>query len=188
MSRSMKFGIATIVAAFVVSLMATDEAEARRRGRHHRGRGGCYGYSACCGAQPVGCCGVAVSACQTGCVTGACGVATSACPSGACGVGMGGYSGGYSAGYGSSVQGRIYSNMPPAPQGTFDQGAPPLAPNGSGTFREERRDLNGSSGTRSPSDRGDNQPPPPPGAGERSPQPADREADRSAPPPPSQEQ
>ena len=85
MSRTMKFGIATIVAAFVVSLAVTDEAEALFHRRAHRrawgGSGGCCGY-----VQQSSCCGVAAPVCQTGCETGACGVAMGGYSTGGCGT------------------------------------------------------------------------------------------------------
>jgi hypothetical protein len=198
MSRSMKIGITTIIAAFVVSMVAPEDAEARYR--RLRRRAVSYGYSGGCCGVPQTCCGVAAApVCHTGCETGACGVATSACPGGVCGVAStaypahgvvtngcptgactiagGTYSGAYSAGYGQSVQGTIQHQhqptLPPAPQGTFDQSAPP-APgvNGAtnGAQPQER-------GTSSPSDRSEDRPLPPPA----------REGDRAAPPPPQEQ-
>ncbi|MEX2139666.1 MAG: hypothetical protein WD894_10420 [Pirellulales bacterium] len=160
MSRSMKLGIATVVAAFVVSLMATEDAEARhrRRGRHRHG--GCCGYVApsCCGA-PV------------------CGVATN-CPGGVCGVAGGAYSGGHTTGYGTAP-GALNG------QGTVNQ-SPTPATNGAGTFRQEQgSSAAGQNGaTRSPSDR----PPAPAGAANGSAGQPGGEGSTSAPPPPPQEQ
>ena len=167
MNRSMKLGLATIVAAFVVSLVATEDAEARHR-RHRRHRhGGCCGYVApsCCGA-PV------APACPT-----ACGVATNACPGGVCGVAGGAYSGGHAAGYGA-VPGTVNG------QGALNQPTP--ATNGTGTFRQEQGtttpEQNGA--TRSPSDR----PPAPAGASNGTAGQPGAAGGASAPPPPPQEQ
>ncbi len=190
MSRNMKVGIAAVIAAFVVSLLATEDAEARHRrfGRHRRGGGGCCGYVA------PSCCGAAVApACQTG----ACGVQTSACPGGVCGVAGGAYQGSYNAGYGS-VQGQNYSTMPPAPGALNGQGAynqtPTPAINGNSTFRQDNAAgqdnaarQNGAPGqdgaAGSPSDR----PPAPNGQGNGSAPPAGN-GSTSAPPPPPQDQ
>lgn len=182
MSRSMKLGIAGIVAAFVFSLVATDDAEARHRrfGRHRRG-GGCCGQNVGCYVPQPTCCGAVA--------------APSACPGGACGVAGGGYSGGYSAGYGG-VQGQNGSTMPPAPgalngQGRFDQSPTPAAPNGGATFREEQRDLNGAGqngAARSPSDRPLDRAPAPPRAANGAGQTGGQDNQPPAPPPAPQDQ
>jgi hypothetical protein len=190
MSRSMKFGVATILATFVFTLLIPEDAEARWR-RRGRWRGGYSSAGGCCGV-PVSCCGVAAAP-VSACPTGACGVATSACPGGICDVSGGAYSGGYSAGYGSQTHGQ--PTLAPTPQGTYrqnglNQSAPPPAPNGS-TIRQETQ-LNGNvqgsaqgdiqgGAAASPSDRGNNAPPPPPAGGEGS---AGQGGERSAPPPP----
>ena len=102
MSRSMKFGIATIVAAFVFSLVGAEDAEARHR-RHRRNRCGCHGYSSHCAPAPS-CCGV-----------------VQACPGGVCGVTNGAHSAGYGA---TNGQSQNQPTLPPAPAAT-DQAAPP---------------------------------------------------------------
>jgi hypothetical protein len=187
MTRSMKFGMLTIAGLVVISLMAPDDAEARRRWRG-RWRNTSYSYASngCCGV-PVSCCGVAAApACPTGACgvattgfsTGACGVASGACPGGVCDVTGGAYSGGYSAGYGTTAPGS--PTLAPIPQGTHQQNgatqsAPPPAPNG-GTL-QQNQSLNGTAP--SPSDRSLDQAPPPPTANG-----AAGAIDRSAPPPP----
>ena len=172
MSRSMKFGIAAVTGAIVISLMATDDAEARRRFR--RGfRTASYssnnwnsGYSTVNSGYSNGCGCAPVATCNTGCATNTCGISTGGCQTGGCEIAGGsiGYSGGHSAGYGNSVQGQNLSSPPPAPHG-----APHQAPQ-----------LNGAT---SPSDRSDSAPPPP--DQNRS---SDRETDRSPPPPPTEGQ
>jgi hypothetical protein len=126
MSRSMKLGLATVVAAFVVSLIATEDAEARHRrfGRHRRGT--------CCGYVAPSCCGAPVA---------------QACPGGVCAVSGGAYNGGHAAGYGSApgvLNGQGNINQSPTP-----------ATNGAGTFRQDQgSNAAGPNGaTRSPSDR-----------------------------------
>src|SRR5688572_29388460 len=116
MSRSMKFGVATILATFVFTLLIPEDAEARFR-RRGRFRNGGYGSNGCCGA-PVSCCGVAAAPVSS-CPTGACGVATSACPGGVCDISGGAYSGGHSMGYGSNVQGQ--PQLAPTPNGAYRQ-------------------------------------------------------------------
>lgn len=186
MSRSMKFGLVTVLATFVISMLVTDNAEARRwrRGRWRNAGYSSYASGGCCGV-PVSCCGVAAA---PACATGACGVATSACPGGVCDVTGGAYSGGYSAGYGANIQGMNQPTLAPgatlAPggQGTYrqngiNQSAPPPAPNG-GTL-QQNQSLDGSAP--SPSDRSNGQAPPPPTTNGAS---ADQGSERSAPPPP----
>jgi hypothetical protein len=164
MTRSMKLGLATIVAVFAVSLLVTEDAEARHRrfGRHRRG--GCCGYTApsCCGAA-------AAPACQP-----ACGVATSACPGGACGVAGGAYHGGHTTGYGAA---------PGVVNGQTTPSQPTPAINGESTFRQDQAPPNGAGqngAVRSPSDR----PPAPAGAANGSAVPPAEGGGTSAPPPP----
>jgi hypothetical protein len=143
------------VAAFVVSLMATEDAEARhrRRGRHRHG--GCCGYVApsCCGAHVAPACGVAAH-----------------CPGGVCGTTNGSHTAGYGAVPGS-VNGQGAINQSPTP-----------ATNGAGTFRQDQgSNAAGQNGAiPSPSDR----PPAPAGAANGSAGQTGAEGGASAPPPP----
>jgi hypothetical protein len=174
MSRSMKWGLATIVATFAVGLMVTEDAEARhrRRGRHHRG--GCCGYVAQSYCAPVS---------HTACAP-ACGVATNACPGGVCGVAGDVYSGGHSSGYGAASG--VMNGY-----GAYGQPTPAL--NGD-TFRADQGRLNGAQNgaapngaARSPSDRPP-APPAPADAPNGSAAQPDAPGTSSAPPPPPQDQ
>jgi hypothetical protein len=187
MNRSLKFGLASIVAAVLVSLIALpDDAEARHR-RHHRRNGcfGCGGYSnGCCGQVSHGCCGVAAAPVCNPCGSGGC--VTSA-PAAACtnctvgGVIQGGHSAAYPATNGAHIHGT--PSLAPAAPALNGTTAPPPAPNGAATetFRE-------GGAAASPSDRTEQ----PNGAREAGRAQENREqpsirqeaTDRAAPPPP----
>jgi hypothetical protein len=162
MNRSLKFGLASVIAAVLVSLVALpDDAEARH---HRRGRRGCGGWNGCGGHVSHGCCGVAVAPSCSPCGNG--GYATSSpCGAGGCvtsapvaagctnctvgGAIQGGYSAAYPATNGTHAHGT--PSLAPAAPALNGTATPPPAPNGAatGTFREDTRE----GAATSPSDR-----------------------------------